>query len=149
MRVGEICIRDVVIVDKEGSIFDAAQLMREFHVGDVVVVEERDGRTAPIGLLTDRDIVVELIAEEVDFNAVAIKDVMSFKLITATEDESLDDAIERMRDHGVRRLPVVDAAGALVGVLAADDLVDLSAEQLVSLVRLVSNEQRHERMTRH
>jgi len=149
MRVGEICIRDVVIVDKEGSIFDAAQLMREFHVGDVVVVEERDGRTAPIGLLTDRDIVVELIAEEVDFNAVAIKDVMSFKLITATEDESLDDAIERMRDHGVRRLPVVDAAGALVGVLAADDLVDLSAEQLVSLVRLVSNEQRHERITRH
>ncbi len=149
MRVGEMCVRDVVIVDKEGSILDAAQLMREFHVGDVVVVEQRHGRSVPIGILTDRDIVIELIAEEVGFDAVAIKDVMSFKLITADEDESLDEAIERMRDHGVRRLPVVDGAGALVGVLGADDLIDLSAEQLVNLVSLINKEHKHEQVTRH
>lgn len=149
MRVGEMCVRDVVIVDKEGSILDAAQLMREFHVGDVVVVEQHHGRSVPIGILTDRDIVIELIAEEVGFDAVAIKDVMSFKLITAGEDESLDEAIERMRDHGVRRLPVVDGAGTLVGVLGADDLIDLSAEQLVNLVSLINKEHKHEQVTRH
>jgi len=149
MRVGEMCVRDVVIVDKEGSILDAAQLMREFHVGDVVVVEQHHGRSVPIGILTDRDIVIELIAEEVGFDAVAIKDVMSFKLITAGEDESLDEAIERMRDHGVRRLPVVDGAGTLVGALGADDLIDLSAEQLVNLVSLINKEHKHEQVTRH
>lgn len=149
MRVGDICIRDVVIVDKEGSILDAARLMREFHVGDVVVVEESEGRRAPIGILTDRDIVVELIAEEIDFEAVAIKDVMSFKLIIAREDEGVEEAIERMRDHGVRRLPVVDAGGALAGVLAVDDLIDLAAEQLANLVSLMNKEQGHEQVTRH
>lgn len=149
MQVGEICIRDVVIIDKEGSILEAAQLMREFHVGDVVVVEERYGRPAPIGILTDRDIVVELIAEDVDFNAVAIKDVMSFKLVTAAEDEGLEVAVEHMRDHGVRRLPVVDGTGALVGVLAADDLIDLSAEQLLNVVSLFNKEHKREEVTRH
>lgn len=149
MRVGDICIRDVVIVDKEGSILDAARLMREFHVGDVVVVEVRGGMRAPVGILTDRDIVVELIAEEIDFNAVAIKDVMSFKLITATEDEGIEEVIERMREHGVRRLPVVDGAGTLIGVLSVDDLVDLAAEQLANLVSLMNKEQGREQMTRH
>lgn len=149
MQVGEICTRDVVIVDKEGSILEAAHLMREFHVGDVVVVEERHGRPAPIGILTDRDIVVELIAGEVDFNAVAIKDVMSFKLVTAAENEGVDAAVERMRDHGVRRLPVVDGAGSLVGVLSADDLIDISAEQLLNLVSLINKERKHEQVTRH
>lgn len=148
MQVSEVCTRDVVIVDKEDSIYQAAGLMREFHVGDVVVVETRGGKRVPIGILTDRDIAIELIAEGVDFDAVAIKDVMSFKLITARDVEEVSQAVERMKDHGVRRLPVVDGAGALVGVLAVDDLIDLAAEQLATLVSLLSKGRKREQAAR-
>ena len=148
MRVGEACTRDVVIVGKEGSILDAARLMREFHVGDVVVVEERHGRRRPVGILTDRDIVVELIANEVDYGAVAIKDVMSFQLLTATEDEDILVAVERMKSRGVRRLPVVGTQGDLVGILAVADLIDLTTELLSDLVALVSNARKRETVRR-
>lgn len=77
MPIGEICNREVVIVRKEDSILEAAKLMREYHVGDVVVVDDREGRVIPLGILTDRDIVVELIAKEVPLDSVSVQDVMS------------------------------------------------------------------------
>lgn len=145
MKVAEFCSREVVIVGREETILDAARLMRKYHVGNVVVVEERAGRRYPVGILTDRDIVVELIANEIPFDAVSIGDVMSFELLTVREEDSLLDTIKRMQDRGVRRLPVVDAHGALKGIVAMDDMLELVAEQLVGLVKSVTKEQQKER----
>jgi len=148
MKVGEICNREVVVVDREAAILEAAQLMRRHHVGDVVVTEERGGIRVPVGILTDRDIVVELLAEQVPLEAVTVGDAMSSELLTVSEEEEVMDAIQRMRGRGVRRTPVVELSGALAGILAVDDLIDLIAEQLSDLVKLIGNEQQRERQRR-
>ena len=148
MSAGEYCNREVVVVDKSESVREAVNLMRNFHIGAVVVVEKQDGLSIPLGILTDRDIVIELLAEDVNLDAVSIGDVMSYDLVKVNEDTKLMDAIKEMRNKGVRRLPVVDKQGGLVGILAADDVLDLIAEQLNDLVALVSREVRHEQKVR-
>jgi CBS domain-containing protein len=148
MRVGEVCNREVVVVGKGASLLEAAKVMRNQHVGTVVVVEEQDGNPIPVGILTDRDMVIALIAEEVPLSAVSVGDVMSFELIIARESDDLFATVEYMRDRGIRRLPVVAENGSLVGILAVDDVLDLLAEQLNALVRLVACERRREEQRR-
>jgi len=148
MRVGEICNREVVVIDRNATLLEAAKLMRNQHVGDLVVVDEQDGNRIPVGILTDRDMVIALIAEEVPLNAVSVGDVMSFELVIARESDDWFETIERMRDRGIRRLPVVAENGSLVGILTVDDMLDLLAEQLSALVGLVASERRHEEQRR-
>jgi CBS domain-containing protein len=148
MTVSTICNRDVVIINKGASIREAAQLMREFHVGDLIVVEEKAGKRIPVGIVTDRDIVLEVIAEEVDMNDVDVGDIMSEDLVTAEEKDDLIDTIKLMRAKGVRRIPVVDDANALVGILAVDDLIELFAEQIGDLAKIVVREQTREKAKR-
>lgn len=140
MKVGDACNREVVVVERNASVRDAARLMRDFHVGDLVVVESRNDRRVPVGILTDRDIVVGVLARDVETESVAVQDVMGGELVTATEEESLLDAVKRMRAAGVRRTPVVDREGMLIGILTVDDLLDLLSETLNDLSRLVSRE---------
>lgn len=144
MSVGELCNREVVMVEGGAAIGEAAALMREYHVGDLVVVERRGQRSLPIGMLTDRDLVVEVLAEGVNTDSVSVVDVMSDQLVTVAEDDETLSAVEHMVQGGVRRAPVVDAGGGLVGILAFDDLIDLFAEQLSDLARLVARERRSE-----
>lgn len=148
MLAGEICNRDVVITTPSESVLQAAQLMRQYHVGDVVVVEERQGQQIPQGILTDRDIVIELIAKEVELQSINIGDVMSLELLTAQENEDVLDVLKRMRHKGVRRIPVVNRTGGLVGILTTDDVIDLLAEQLSNLAGLVRRQQNEERELR-
>jgi CBS domain-containing protein len=148
MSIGDICNREVVLVDKDSSVRDAARLMRAHHVGDLVVVEERDGRRIPIGILTDRDIVIEVIAEDVGLGSVAIGDVMSSKLLTAREEDDTFVTIRWMQTKGVRRLPVVDKQGQLVGIVTIDDLIDLLAETLMDVAGLIAYEQKREERIR-
>ena len=140
MSAGEYCNRDVVVVEKTESVREAINLMRNNHVGDVVVVEKRENSSIPLGILTDRDIVVEILAEDVDLNAVNVGDVMSYQLVTVDEETKLMDAIKLMRMKGVRRLPVVNEQGGLEGILSVDDLLELIVEQLTDIASLVSNE---------
>jgi len=140
MSAGEYCNRDVVVVEKTESVREAINLMRNNHVGDVVVVEMRENSSIPLGILTDRDIVVEILAEDVDLNAVNVGDVMSYQLVTVDEETKLMDAIKLMRMKGVRRLPVVNEQGGLEGILSVDDLLELIVEQLTDIASLVSNE---------
>jgi len=148
MTVGEICNREVVVVGPEAAIQEAARLMREHHVGCLVVVEEREGRTVPVGMLTDRDLVVELLALDLDPDTVCVGDVMSPGPVVAYEEDRLWDTLRRMRIEGVRRLPVVDREGALQGILALDDLLELLAGELAELARVVLRERRREELVR-
>ena len=148
MSIGEFCNREVIIAKSEDSVLEAAKLMRKYHVGDVVVVEQRGNDRVPVGILTDRDIVVELVSQEVDVTKILVRDAMSSDLLTVNENESMAELVEHMQGKAVRRVPVVDNNGALVGIVTADDLIDLIAEQLTSLVGMVHREQHREWSTR-
>jgi len=144
VAIGEICNREVVFARRNDTVREAAQLMRDSHVGDLVVVEERNGRRVPTGILTDRDIAVGIVAKGLDPDVLAVGDVVGPELVLVKEDAGVSETIELMRAKGVRRIPVVDASGALVGIVTADDMLDLLAEELSALVRMVSREQRRE-----
>lgn len=144
MIVGELCIREVVIIHGRDTIRDAAKLMRSHHVGNVVAVESRNGENIPIGILTDRDIVLGLLATDVDIDAVTVGDVMSSELLCVREDEDVFTALKRMRQHGVRRMVVVNERDSLEGILAVDDLIALLSEQLGDLTTLITRGQQHE-----
>ena len=141
MSVGEICNRNVAVVAKESSIQEAAELMRKRHVGDLIVVGHDHNRKIPIGILTDRDIVVELIAKKVPADAVTVGDIMSYELVTAMVDDDMLQTLKLMRAKGARRLPVVDAGGSLVGVLTVDDIVELIAATLSDVSKLIERQQ--------
>jgi len=148
MPIGEICIRDVVILKPKDSIIDAAKLMRRYHVGDVVVVDDQDGKAQPIGILTDRDIVVELIAQEVPLNSVLVEDVMSRELLVVQENRGILDSVQCMRTKGVRRIVVVNDHGSLVGVISIDDLLELISQEMLDLMKVVTRQQEREKETR-
>lgn len=148
MSAGEYCNRDVVIAERDESIRTVVELMRKHHVGDVIVVNKENGSTKPIGILTDRDIVIELLAKDVGLAEVAVGDVMSYELVSVTEETKLMDVIKRMRGKRVRRMPVVDDSGGLVGIITADDIVELLSEQLSDLAVLIANEISKEKSAR-
>ena len=144
MPVGEICNREVVVAERTTTIVEAARIMRRYHVGDLVVVDEVQGRRVPVGMVTDRDMVVEVIAREQPFASCTVSAIMSATVVCVPETAGVIEAIQLMRSHGVRRVPVVDAGGALVGILAADDLLDLLAEELSALARIAPRGQERE-----
>ncbi|MES1997889.1 MAG: CBS domain-containing protein [Pseudomonadota bacterium] len=141
MAIGEICNREVIVVAPETTIGEAAQLMRQHHVGDVVVVTEAGGRRKPVGIVTDRDVVVEVVATGLDPAVLTVGDIMVPDLATVPEQTGVFEAIRYMRDQGVRRMPVVGEDGSLIGILALDDLLELLGEELGALARLVAREQ--------
>ena len=134
MSVGEVCNREVVVVEQGGDAGEAARLMREFHVGDLVVVERRGKVNVPIGIVTDRDLVVEVLAQGLDAKSVGVKDLMVQPLQTAKEEDDLLDTLQRMRSMGLRRMPVINADGALEGILTVDDILDILSEELMDVV---------------
>jgi len=147
--VGELCERDVVVATPDTTVAGAAKLMRHRHVGSLVIVDRTSGSPShPVGIVTDRDIVVEVTATDVDPNELTVADVMSEELVTVRADADALDALQTMRSKGVRRLPVVTAAGALVGVVAFDDLLQVLAEQLQTLSRVVGREHTKETASR-
>lgn len=149
MTVGDICNRNVVVAPKGEMIVDAAKRMRTSHVGDLVVVEIRDGRHVPVGIVTDRDIVIAAVAGDPEhINYLTVGEVMTPDLVTAFEHDSIEAALKKMQEHGIRRLPIVDGAGTLVGILTLDDVLRYLTAQQSELVALVAREQRHERQFR-
>lgn len=140
MSVGEYCNRKVVIAERETSVREAARLMRNYHTGDLVVVEHRENRNVPVGIVTDRDLVIEVLAEDAPLDSLTLADLVSQELATVNEKEELWMVLNHMRLLGVRRMPVVDNGGALVGILTMDDAVELIAEALSHMAQLVRRE---------
>ncbi|WP_020652462.1 CBS domain-containing protein [Massilia niastensis] len=148
MNIGEICTVHTVCCSRDDTVQDAAILMRMHHVGDLIVVEGNGGGKVPIGILTDRDIVVSVIAPGLDPGSLLAGDVMSEDLLTASETDDVYETIERMRLRGIRRVPVVDASGILSGIVSSDDLLEFLAEEMGELSRISSWQQAHERRAR-
>jgi len=148
MSIGKICNRETVIARAEDTIVEVSKLMRRHHVGDVVVIESGEGGNVPIGILTDRDLVMEILAQDLSPDAVTVGDIMSNEIVTAREEDGIWDTLQRMRIKGIRRVPVVDARGGLVGLLALDDLLELLAGELADLAKIVRREEGRERSSR-
>src|SRR6185437_6362157 len=125
----------------------AAHLMREKHVGYLIVSESPHNRRV-MGVLTDRDIVVAVLAQEVDARALKVGDVMTRDPLLIDEGQSIEAVLRHMREAGVRRVPVVDRSGALTGVLSIDDVLEQIADQLINIAGSIRNEQRMERVVR-
>ena len=148
MPIGDICVREVVTATRETTRQQAAQLMRENHVGDLLVVEQRNGVRMPVGIVTDRDIVVAVVAADLDPAVLSVGDIMGPDLETVQEDEGIFETLNQMRDAGVRRIPVVSEENALVGIVSTDDIVQLLADEMTEVAKLISREQRREMATR-
>lgn len=148
MRISDICTRSVVHIGAAASVRDAAQAMRKNHVGAIVVVDQPNGERIPIGVITDRDIVVAIVASGVDPQSLTVGDVMSQPPATCSENEDIFDAIQTMRDRGVRRLPVLNAKGGLAGVLSTDDIYGALSTHTGELSRALTREQVREMQAR-
>ena len=143
--IGSICNRSVAFTTAETTVAAAAKLMRHGHVGSLVVVEQMNGgRRVPAGIVTDRDIIVEVIATGLDPAVITVGDIMSGDLVMGRETDTVLETLEAMRFKGVRRLPTVDRDGQLVGIVTVDDLLEALAEQLNELARIVAREQSRE-----
>ena len=148
MPIGEFCNREVVYATRETSIPEAAQLMRQYHVGDLVVVDEVNGKRVPVGIVTDRDIVIEIISQSLDFNEFSVGDIMSPQLVSVQEKEGVFETIRFMRAKGIRRIPIVNQEGWLEGIVSADDILDLLAEEMAELAKVAPREQERETKTK-
>jgi CBS domain-containing protein len=146
MNVAQLCSRNIVSVRKTDEVVTAARRMREHHVGYIVVTEpDFAGSTErPIGVLTDRDIVVGIVARERDPRSLVVGDVMTGNPVVVQGADSIAAAVQEMRRIGVRRMPVVGSLGELIGVLSLDDVLDALAGELRNLAGAVRNEQRFE-----
>ncbi len=137
MRIGEICTRNVVTCLRSASAIELSRTMRDQHVGDVVIIDDSDGAAMPCGIVTDRDLVVQVLAAGVDPAMLCAEDLLGGDVVTALESEDVYDAIWHMRSRGVRRLPVVDAKGHLLGMLTADDVTEFLAAELSEVARIM------------
>ena len=147
MQVGTICQRLVFTIRRFDEVTRAAQLMREKHVGYLVVIE-LDPLARPVGVLTDRDIVTGVVARGVDAKAVCVGDIMTVDPVTTREADSVAAALQKMREHGVRRLPVVNDRRELVGILAIDDVLQVIAGGTQEVVNTIRKERLMESVTR-
>jgi CBS domain-containing protein len=133
VKVADVMTRHASLVSPQASVRDAAESMAEHDVGAVLV---GDGG-ALAGILTDRDVILRVVVEGRDPNSVRVQEVMSSHLYTCREDDPVELAFQLMTEHQVRRLPVMDEEGALVGIVTLSDLGRLAAdpEQVTAVLR--------------
>lgn len=148
MNVGRACSRKPVIVGAGMDIIEAASLMRKHHVGTLIVTRDRDGISTPVGIITDRDIVVEVLPRDMDLHKVKVEEIMTGCPLTAGEQDDLYDTLEKMWLKGVRRVPVVDEREDLTGVLSTDDVLEVLARELSGVIKLFERERGSEEMFR-
>jgi CBS domain-containing protein len=148
MALNAICTLEPACCAPHTTALEAARLMRKKHTGDLVVVDEGGDKAAPLGVITDRDLVIEVLGKGLDPAVTAVSTVMRTPVVMANEGEELSHALELMRVHGVRRLPVVNRDGALVGIVTVDDLLRNLVADATSLVDIVSREQAREQRLR-
>lgn len=134
MKIRDFCSRKVITVAAAATLREASNLMRTQHAGALVAVEPNDGEERPVGIITDRDIVIAALAQPGSYlDALRVRDIMSAQLAVAREDDGVFEATRTMREHGVRRLPVVSGDGALRGMVTFDDILSVVSTEMGNL----------------
>jgi CBS domain-containing protein len=140
MILEKIANRNVVTIPEGATMETAAKTMRDQHVGCVVVVQEKGLRKIPVGMITDRDIVVSTSAFGIAPNTVYVRDVMSATLVTARKNDSFNHVLMLMKEHGVKRIPIVDSEGALMGIVTTHELMSVLADELNVLLKVTERQ---------
>lgn len=147
LTAGDACTRIVTVAYRGMVLSEAARLMSDRHVGCLVVVEEADPGRVVVGIITDRDIVVSVVARDLDARQISVGEAMTAKVVTAREGDSILDVLQVMRREGVRRIPVTGPQGVLAGLLALDDLLQLLAQEMQAMVAAIGSGRRREMAT--
>jgi len=137
MNVGSVCARRIVRIDSGGTLAQAASLMRDHHVGALVITSETPEGLRVDGIVTDRDLVMDVLARGLDCATVRIGELASREVVSVSEEDDLESAIAAMQETGVRRLLVTGADRQLVGVVSLDDLIDVLARQMDGLAKVI------------
>ncbi len=148
MLLKDACTANVVCCGPQSTVLQAAILMRHRHVGDLVVVDDPDNEGIPLGVVTDRDIVVEVLGNGLDPAKTTVGSLMRTPVVIAQESEDTTQVIERMHALGVRRLPVVANEGEVVGIITLNDLLRLFVADANSLLGIMSKGQINEQRSR-
>jgi len=148
MSISDFAVHNVVVASRDTTALEASRLMRHHHVGTVVVVEEAEGMRKPVGIVTDRDLVVEVMAGGVDPNGVKLGELTLRPPVTVNRNASYAETVRLMAVNGVRRMPVTDSSGALVGIITLDDMLRQLASPLAALSDLASRARHYEERTR-
>jgi len=144
MPIKDVCKDTVVCASPSTSIADAARLMRDKHVGEVIIVKTKDRKT--VGILTDRDIVTKVVAGNMDPDTIKVEDIMAKNPTVAKEQDGLFEVAKKLERSGIRRIPVTDTHGRLTGLVSIDDLYELFAAELHTLAKVASREVSNERL---
>lgn len=134
MTVGSLMTRGVVALRPTASVAEAARLMREKAIGSILILDE--GKR-PLGIITDRDIAVSVVAGGRDPKATPLDQVMTRKVVTADQDEILLKAVRRMAEASIRRLPVLDGRGRVVGMVSVEDILVVLITELSNVVAAI------------
>lgn len=135
MALIECCQAPVVSVPPETPVYDVAGIMAEQNVGSVVVVEDKK----PVGIVTDRDITVRVTAAALDPKGIPVRAVMTADLLALPDSTGLYEALEAIRKKGVRRVPVTDEGGSLVGIITVDDVIRLLAVEMERIAAVIKS----------
>jgi CBS domain-containing protein len=144
MNIDRIYSRHIISAPRSSTLQEAALLMREYHVGALVVTDEEPNSRRAVGIVTDRDLVLRGTAEGITPEDGVLEEVMTDDISTISNDADTHEALETMRSEGVRRLVVTAADGTLVGIVSMDDIVDAIAAELASLTGLIRSERERE-----
>jgi len=144
MEIGNVCTRNPVTVPAGEPLAQVARLMSQRHVGAIIVVKQPLDRPVPAGIITDRDVVRAQLEHHADLAMLNAERVMTREPLVLEEHLPLQEGIAQMRARGVRRAPVVDRTGALVGIVSSDDIIAAIADELAELARLIGGQPRRE-----
>ena len=148
MLLKDLLTPDVASCPSTATALEAARLMRGQHTGDLVVVDDTGSDRVPIGVITDRDIVVEVLAQDLNPATTPVRSLLRTPVVIAHEQEDVADALERMKRHGVRRIPIVDHEGKLTGIVTLDDVLKWISTDLSALADVLARGQNREQRTR-
>lgn len=140
MQIGAVCSRETIIASPQTKVQEAAQLMRQYDVGTLFIVDTDAKGNKPVGIVTDRDIVLKVLAAGLSPAEVTMSDIMTTKLLTALENDNVYETLKKMQARVVRRIPVVDAEGYLKGILTIDDLLEFFNREAIEIVSLFKKE---------
>ena len=144
MKVGDVCTRGVRVVVPNLALATAAREMSQHHIGALLVVEPGAVKRRPIGILTDRDILIGQLARSADLFCLTVGDVMTRNPLVVHTDMSVQGAIQALNAQSVRRAPVLDRDGALIGIVTLDDLLPVICNELAAIGSLVGTQARYE-----
>ncbi|MEW6741031.1 MAG: CBS domain-containing protein [Nitrospirota bacterium] len=136
MSLKPLMTKELTSLPSTATVLDAAKYMTDMNVGSVIVVDN----DKPSGILTDRDIVTKVLSQDKDPKTTKIRDIMTSPAVTISEDRDIIDVTRLMSERGIRRFPVVDANGKIIGVITLDDVLVFLGQEMQNIATALKRE---------